>query len=154
MSEKAKAPGSEMFDQAIKNYEQTLRAGLKLQEETARWWTNVLSQASSVQDWQDRVKSATDEVINPTQKRIEEYLGLIERSNRASLDLVKKAMEAGRSSNPSEVQAKVMEFCEASLGILKSNAQAVAEINTKMVESWVNFVKKNAVEFTPAVGKA
>lgn len=154
MSEKAKAPGSEMFDQAIKNYEQTLRAGLKLQEETARWWTNVLSQASSVQDWQDRVKSATDEVINPTQKRIEEYLGLIERGNRASLDLVKKAMEVGRSSNPSEVQTKAVEFCEASLGILKSNAQAVAEINTKMVESWVNFVKKNAVEFTPAVGKA
>src|ERR1043166_947615 len=71
MTDKAKAPGSEIFDQALKNYEQTLRSGLKLQEEAGRGFTALLTQANSAQDWQKRVTAATNEVISPAQKRME-----------------------------------------------------------------------------------
>src|SRR6266851_4731024 len=91
MSDKAKSPGAEVFDQVLKNYEQTLRNGLKLQEEAGRWWTNLLHQATSAQDLQKRVTAMTNEIIPRTQKRMEEYLGLIEQNNRANVDLLKNA---------------------------------------------------------------
>ena len=100
MSDKAKTPASEVFDQALKNYEQTLRTGLKLQEEASRWWTNVLSQATSAQDWQKRVTTAANDVIAPTQKRLEEYLALIEQNNRTNVELLKKATEASQVAAP------------------------------------------------------
>ena len=155
MTDKAKVPGSEMFDQALKNYEQTLRSGLKLQEEAGQWWTNLLTQATSAKDWQKRVTAATQEVISPTQKRMEEYLALLEESNRTNVDLLKKALEAAQTSAPSDCQAKWVGFWEASLSAVQANAQAVAQSNTRMIESWISFLKKNAVEFSePTVSKA
>jgi len=155
MADKTKAPGSEIFDQALKNYEQTLRTGLQLQEEAGRWWTNLVNQATSTHDWQKKVTGLADELIAPSQKRMQEYLGFLEQSNQANVELLKKALEAAQSSAPSESQAKWVDFWEASLKSLQSNAQAVTQINTKMMESWVAFVKKNTAEFAePAVFKA
>src|ERR1043166_3305666 len=125
MTDKTKPPVSEVFDQALKNYEQTLRTSLKLQEEAGRWWTNLLTQASSAQDWQKRVTAVTTDVIGPTQKRMEEYLGLIEQNNRANVELLKKAFEAAQTTGPSECQAKWVDFWQTSLNSVQANAQAV-----------------------------
>ena len=155
MSDKTKIPGAEVFDQALKNYEQTLRNGLKLQEEAGRWWSNLLNQATSVQDLQKRVTGLTNEIIAPTQKRIEEYLGLIEENNRTNVTLLKEALDLAQTTAPAEYQSKVLDFCEASVKAVQANAQAVTQIQGRMSDSWVSFIKKNAVEMPePAVGKA
>ena len=146
MSDKAKTPASELFDQALKNYEQTLKTGLKLQEESSRWWTTVLSQSTSAQDWQKRVTTAANDVIAPAQKRLEEYLAHIEQNNRTNVELLKKATEAGQVASPAEAQAKCLDFMEASVAALQANVQSVTQMNSKMVDSWVAFVKKNSVE--------
>src|SRR5215468_3588508 len=109
MSDKTKAPASELFDQALKNYEQTLRTGLKVQEEASRWWTNVLSQSTSVQDLQKRFTNAANDVIGPTQKRLEDYLALIEQNNRTNVELLKKATEACQSATAADAQPKWVE---------------------------------------------
>lgn len=147
MSDKAKTPASEVFDQALKNYEQTLRTGLKLQEEASRWWTNILTQATSAQDWQKRITTAANDVIAPTQKRLEEYLALIEQNNRTNVDLLKKATEATQTATPAEYQSKCVDFMEASVAALQANVQSVTQINSKMIDSLVGFVKKNSAEF-------
>jgi hypothetical protein len=146
MTNAEKPPGSDVFEQAIKNYEQTLRAGLKLQEEAGRWWGNLLNQATSAQDLQKRIVAITNEVIAPAQKRMEEYLKVVEDNNRTSVDLMKKAVEVGQVTNPKESQAKLADFCDVSLNALKANSAAVAQINGKMIDSWIGFVKKNIAE--------
>jgi hypothetical protein len=148
MSDKTKAPASELFDQATKNYEQTLRTGLKYQEEASRWLTNALTQATSAQDWQKRVTNAANDVITPTQKRLEEYLALIEQNNRTNVDLLKKATEASQVATAADAQAKYVDFVEASAAALQANVQAVTQMNTRMVDSWVTFIKKNNTEFS------
>ena len=150
MSDKTKTPASEMFDQALKNYEQTLKTGLRVQEEASRCWTNVLSKASSGHDWQKRVTTAANDLVGPTQKRLEEYLALIEKNNRTNVDLLKKATEACQVRTPSESPVKWLDFVEASVAALQANVQSVTQLNSKMVDSLVAFVKKNSVEFGEA----
>ncbi len=155
MSDKAKVPGSELFDQALKNYEQTLRNGLKLQEEAGRWWTNLLNQASSVSDLQKRVTALTNEVVAPSQKRMEEYLGLIEENNRTNVELLKEALDLAQTTAPAEYQSKALDFCEASVKAVQANAQAVTQIQGRMIDSWLGFIKKNAFELPePVTSKA
>src|SRR4029453_15323453 len=69
MSDKTKTPGSDLFDQAVKNYEEALKTGVRLQEECGKWWTNVLSQTTRPQDWQKNVTSVLNEAFPPAQKK-------------------------------------------------------------------------------------
>ena len=143
MAERPKAPGSDLFEQALKEYEQTLRTGLQLQEQAGRWWTNLLSQATSARDWQKKVTGLANELIGPSQKRTEEYLGLLEQSNRSNVELLKKAFEAAQASAPADCHAKWADFWDGSVRALQSKAEAVTQINTKVMDTWVGFVKKN-----------
>ena len=141
MTDKTKRPGSEMLNRALKNYEQTLRVGLKLQEEVGQWWT---SQAGSAQDFQQQIKSVTDDLMPSTQKRMEEYLALIEQTNRAAVDVFKKSIEAAQITSQSNCQSKITECWETSLSAVRSSAESLADINQKVFDSWISYVKKNA----------
>jgi len=142
MTDKAKAPASEIFDQALKNYEQALRTGLKVQEEAGKYWTKMLNQAASPQDLHKQITSMANDVIPATQKSMESCLNLLEQNSRATVDLMKKGLETAQVTNLSEGQSRLMEFCESSLKSLKSNAQAIADINTRAIDSWISLVKK------------
>ena len=142
MSEKAKPQGSELFEQAMKNYEQALQAGLKLQQESAKWWMDLVSQAGCAQDWQTKANDLASESVSVIQKRMEDNLKLVEQSSRTSLDLLGKAMDAMKADTLSSGQAKVQEVWEASLNTVRSNATAINQANTKWIESWMQMMPK------------
>ncbi|HXU76450.1 MAG TPA: hypothetical protein VN794_07770 [Methylomirabilota bacterium] len=154
MTDKTKAPASEVFDQALKNYEQALRAGLKLQEEAGRCFTKLLNHAASPQDLQKQVTALANEFIPATQKSMESCLELLEQNSRASVDLLKRGLEIPQPTTFADAQNKAVEFCEASLKSLKANAQAIVDINTKAIDSWVSLVKKATEVVEPKPEKA
>jgi translation initiation factor 2 alpha subunit (eIF-2alpha) len=148
MTEKIKYPASEMFDQAVKNHEQALRSGLKLQEDAGKYWMRLFNQAGSPQDLQKQVSAVANEVIPATQKAFQTCLDLMEQNSRAGVDLLKKGLEAAQTTSAADTQSKVVEFCEASLKSLKSNAQAAVDINAKALDSWIGLVKKTSAEIS------
>jgi hypothetical protein len=149
MTEKTKMPPTEMFEQAMKNYEQALKTGLKMQEESGKWWTNVLNQATSMPDWQKQVGTLTKEVLPATQKRMSECLQLIEQNSRASVELLKKAVEAVTVPPGTEAQSKLVDFWESSLHALRDNAKAISEVNTRTLDAWIDFIRKNTGTVEP-----
>jgi hypothetical protein len=148
MKDKVENPASDMLDQGLKNYEQALRMGLNVQEEAGKWWNRLLSQAVLPQDLQKRIAALTNEVIPATQKAMDNYLKIMEQNSAASIELVKKGMEAAQTTNYADTQSKVVEFCESSLKSLKASTQAVVDINAKAMDSWFAFVKKATAEVT------
>jgi len=149
MIDKTKAPASEIFEQAVKNYEQALKTGLKLQEESGKMVTDLLNQATSVEDWQKKVTAMTKEVIPTAQKRMNECVGLIEQNSKTSLDLLKKAVDASLVPPGPDAQTRWVELWESSLGTLRDNAKALTDINTKVVDTWIEFVRKNTEAAAP-----
>lgn len=144
MADKTKNPASEMLDEGLKNYEQALRAGLRLQEEAGKYWIKHANQAASPQDFQKQISSFTNEVIPATRKAMDDCIELIEQNSRVSVDLLKKGLEAAQQTSQADAQAKAIEFCESSLKALKANAQAIVDINVKAMDSWFAFAKKTA----------
>lgn len=145
-NQKAENPASEILGQGLKNYEQALRTGLKVQAEAGQFWSKLLNQAASPQDLQKRITAMANDVIPATQKTMEGYLTILEQNSAASVELIKKGMEAAQTTSYPETQAKVVEFCESSLKSLKANTQAIVDINTKAIDSWLAFVKKATAE--------
>lgn len=150
MKDKSDNPASGMLDQGLKNYEQALRTGLKIQEEAGKCWTSLLNQAVSAEDLQKRITTFSNDVIPATQKSLAGYLELLEQNSRASVELIKKSMEAAPPTSYPETQARVVEFCESSLKSLKANTQAIVDINAKAIDSWISFVKKATADVSQA----
>jgi hypothetical protein len=137
---------SDIADKALKGYEQAMRTGVKLQEEATHWWTNILNQAASPHDWQQRVNNVgaiANGIMPAAQRRMEEILQLMEKNSRTGADLVKKAVDAAQTPVIAESQAKWMDFWTASMSAARSNAEAFTEINSKAIDSWINYVRKN-----------
>ncbi len=139
-------PMSEMTDTALKNYEQALRTGLKFQEEAGRWWSSMMNQTSFTQDWQKRLTNMTgmaNTFMPMAQRRMEDVMTLMEKNNKTSAELMKKACEAAQTPVVAESQAKWIEFWTSSVGAVRSNAQAWSEISSKAIDSWIDFVRKS-----------
>lgn len=140
-------PLSEMTEAALKNYEQALRTSLKLQEEAGKWWSSMLHQSNCGQDWQKRVSSVTgmaNSLVPVAQRRLEEVMGLVEKNSHTSAELMKKAVDAAQTPALAESQAKWMDFWTSSMGAVRANAEAVSQISSKALDSWIEFVRKSS----------
>jgi hypothetical protein len=147
MKEKAKDPVLETADQAIKNYEQTLRTGLKLQEDAWQSWCSLLNESPVGPDWQKKYAgavSAATAVVPTIQKRLEETVELMEKNARVGAELMKKAVDASQTTSLVESQSKWMDFMKVSLDAAQSNVDAVMRINSRGMESFLSFVQKNS----------
>lgn len=137
---------SDIADNVMKNYEQFVRTGLKLQEEASRCWSNLMTQSTSVRDFQKPLSKFTDVatgVLPEAQKRVQELLELVEKNTRTSVDLMKKASDAAQTPVVAESQAKWTEFWSASAGAVRSSTESLMQISGRAVDSWVDFVRKN-----------
>lgn len=146
MKEKTK-PISDITDAAMKNYEHAVRTSLKLQEEAGRLWNSVFTQGNLAQDWQKRFSNVTgiaNSLVPLAQNRLEDVMTLLEKNNRTSAELMKKAVDAAQTPTLPESQAKWMDFWTSSVGAVRSNTEAFTEMSNKALDSWVAFVRQNA----------
>ena len=145
-------PVTEMYEQAMKNYEQALKTGLKMQEESAKIWTGFLNQGTSPQDWQKKTKAIADDIIPQTQKAVDDGLKVIEQNSRTSVELLKKAVAAGQATSVQDAQTKLLSFWETSLNAMRDSAVAVTQANNKALENWVAYVRKSGEATATASG--
>lgn len=137
---------SDFTEIALKNYEQALRAGFKMQEEAGRWWSATLSQAALNQDWQKRFTTMTgmaNQLMPLAQQRIGEVMELMEENSRKSAKLLKKAVDAAQTAAVAESQTKWIDFWAFSMGAMRSNTEAVSQMSSKAISSWIDFVRKS-----------
>jgi len=137
----------EMAEGALKSYEQTLRTGLKLQQEAAQWWGKSLQQAAptpELRKWFAGLASTANATVLPAaQEQLEEVLHLLEKNNRYCVELVKKATEAAQTSELADSQAKWIDFWKSSMEAARSNAEVLTAANAKMLDKCIAFVKQN-----------
>jgi hypothetical protein len=140
-------PVSEMANKALKNYEQALRTGLKMQEEAGKWWTSVFNQTHLAQDWQKRWTDMTgmaSTLMPLAQRRMEEVITIMEKNSRTGAELMKKAVDASQTATVAESQAKWMDFWTSSMGAVRTNTEAFSDMSTKAIDSWIALVRKNS----------
>src|SRR6266576_3861660 len=56
-------PVSELLDVAMGSYEKAFRTGLKLQEESGKWWTAFLEQNGPAREWQKTIRTMASELL-------------------------------------------------------------------------------------------
>lgn len=153
MSEKATNSVSDIFDQGLKNFEQALLAGVKLQEEAFKNWNRMFNLAGSPQDFQKQAAMFDNDIISASRKSMDECLELLEQNTHATVDLMRKGLEAAQIGTYPETHARAAEFCERTLKTLKTNAQTIVDIQNKAIDAWLSFAKKATAPMSEAKGQ-
>ena len=145
MTEKAKPKqGPEFFEQAMQSFEQAFKAGVKLQEETGKLWTDFFTKPPSVATYQKQASQLGEETVKTVQRQMEDSLKVLEECSRSSLDLFKKGVEASQSASLSEGQARLQKLWESSLQSLQANTKAMATLNQRILNAWMELARQGA----------
>ena len=142
-TEEKTQPVTDLFEQTMKNYEQALKTGVKMQEESMKYLSNLVSQNGSPQDWQKRMKTMTDGFIPQTQKTVDEGLKLIEQTNRTGVELLKKVVASGQPNSVQDAQVKCLGVWEASLDAMRDTAVSMTQASNKAIEAWFAYAWKS-----------
>jgi len=150
-------PLSGMADTARKNYEHAIRTGEKFQEEAGQWWTRLVTQTATTADWQRTVSkfaALAGTAMPVAQKCFEGTIDIMEKGGRSGVELMKKAVDASQTPGLAECQAKWMDFWTCSMKAAQSNIEAVTQLGTQTIDSWIDFVRENSKGAESRVGGA
>jgi hypothetical protein len=148
MTTEQKTKPGDLLDQALRNYEHSLKTGLKLQEESTRLFLGCFTQGTATADFQKKFKAVAEETIPQVEKAVDEGLKLLEQNSRAGVDLLKKAVAATQTTSPQDAQAKSLAFYEGCLNAVRDSALAVTQASNKAAESWLGYVRRSTEPFT------
>ena len=138
---------AQVFHDAMRNYEEALKAGIKLQEESVNLWKDLLTKLGSPEELQAKLEAMTAETFPKARERMEECLETFNRTSKQTIDLFGKTLSAYQATSATDAQRRVQNLIESSLAALRANVHSTLNTNAKIVASWKEFVDR----FGPAV---
>lgn len=134
---------SEFLDQTSQTINAAFKAGAKMQEDMASFWSSALGQTDMLQQWQTKAQAMMAQAMPTMQKNADDLLSIWGQSYRSNVELMKKAFESTRCSSVGDYQAKMQDLWESSLTTFRSNAQAMTQANVRAMETWADTMKGN-----------
>ena len=135
----------EIFHEAMRSYEQALKSGIQLQEESANLWKDLLTKLGSPEEFQAKLESMTADAFPKARKRMEEFVETFNRTSNQTIDLFGKT----QATSVTDAQRRVQDLIESSLSALRVNVHSALNTNAKIIASWKELVDL----FGPAVKK-
>jgi hypothetical protein len=133
---------NELFDQAMKSFEESVQYGLKVQTESIQCWNDLIRKAEIPNDWKKKVEAVLKETLPTVEKNTKDALALMESNRQASLALLNQALQAVNSQSVSEYQSNVQGIWESGLDAIRKNSELLVQANAKAIDQWSQFVTK------------
>jgi molecular chaperone DnaK (HSP70) len=139
-SKKATAATSEpidkVFKEAMRSYENALKSGIQVQEESVNLWKDLLTKLGSPEEFQAKLESMTADAFPKARKRMEEFVETFHRTSNQTIDLFEKTLGVYQATSVPEAQRRVHDLIESSLAALRVNVRSALNTNAKIIASW------------------
>jgi hypothetical protein len=133
---------NEIFAQASRTMEAAMKAAVKIQEESTKWFTDMINEIGTPQKWQKKTQSVMEESLGVTQKNLDEMVQVMNQNTKASLELFQKAADLRQEKSSTDPQAVAREWWETALSTVRMNTQTLMQANARVLESWAELAKK------------
>ena len=139
----ASSPKSDdLFRQAMTAWQSAAEAGVKMQEECAKWVRQMFCESSTLTDWYEQGRKVMREAIAKSQENVDAAIRLMNQQAEASLKFVEKALEVRDAESPAEGPKKLTDWWQAALETMRINNQAVLKANSRILDSWAEMARK------------
>ncbi len=132
----------DLFRQAMRAWETAAEAGVKMQEECAKWVRQMYCESSTLSDWYEKGQKVMGEAIAKSQENVDEAIQLMNQQAEASLKLVQKALEVRDTESPTDGPKKLTDWWQAALETMRLNNQAVLKANSRILNTWSEMARK------------
>lgn len=149
MPDKMKAPIYELCEQTFQQWERSLKAGLKFQEDAARACMDPVAPFPGGAEARKRLLTLVTEGTELTQRNVEEGIRLMEQASKANVDSFRQLLQALPGEPVEGMQNRVKAMWEAYLAAMKSNVQTLSQAHAKLLETFLQSLPKEAAGFAP-----
>jgi hypothetical protein len=127
---------------AAQAFESALKAGLRIQEEAAKRFTDMINEFQKPQDWQKKGQDFIAQWVETVQTSMDESIRVMNQNAKASMEVLQKAYDAVPPADADEAQRRYQELAEVSLTAIRANTQAAVQANGRIVDAWGQFAKQ------------
>lgn len=132
----------ELLDQTAKVYFDTVKKGLKTQEDLAARWLDLCGKTDGGEFVPQLLQQVIKNAIPVVEKQSEEALKMVENGTRRGLDLLAEALESSHVATSSGTESKLEKLWEHSWDAMRETAGVIVRTNTQMMEAWTGVVRK------------
>ncbi len=136
------------FKAANEAFQTLFDAGVKFQQSALNMIAETGTKGEGTDAMRRRFETMTTEAISLTQKNAEEGQKLFDRACRTGVDFFKKNFE-----RMGKIDGGAEEFIQRgqvalrdSIDMVRTNTEALADTNTRMIENWSNFANRTMAE--------
>ena len=116
-------------------------AGITMQQESTKWFSETLRGLGSPQQWQARNEAATQQATSTFQKNVDAGLQMMNDNAKTSLELLEKAFQARPAESDPDGRVRGREMWETAIGALRKNMEMMVTANARVIESWGGIVR-------------
>jgi hypothetical protein len=135
-TKRATSGSIKFFQEALRSYEEALKAGMQLQEESVNLWKDLLSEFGSPQEFQAKLESMTADAFPKARERMEESVETFKRTSNQTIDLFDKMLSIYDATSLPDAQRRVQDLIESSLTALRVNLHSTLNMNAKIIADW------------------
>jgi hypothetical protein len=88
-----------VFQEAMRSYENALKSGIQVQEESMNLWKNLLTKLGSPEEFQAKLESMTADTFPKARKRMEEFVETFNRTSNQTIDLFEKTLSVYKAQS-------------------------------------------------------
>jgi hypothetical protein len=130
----------DLLQKSMETFQSAVKTGIRMQEESTRRFTEVLTAIGSPLDWQKKSQTIFAEAVRVAQKGVDEAIGAMNSSVKTATDLMHKALQTGDGTDQN-IEQKNQRLWELTLDAMRSSTEAMLEANSRVLASWANLVK-------------
>jgi hypothetical protein len=132
------AAANEMFSQAARFFQDAVEAGIRMQEQSTKSMSEMISRFASPPQWQQQAQTTMQQMAATFEKNMKETIELMTENSKTSLELLDKAFEARQAISKGDGLTRTRELWETAMGSFMRNAEVMVQANSRMLDAWRN----------------
>lgn len=131
-----------VWREASESFNKTMQAGVKLQEETARFWSDMVGRTTD--ELRTRWEHAASDAAPISRKNTERFQHLFDEQSKRSLELLRKSMDVASVRTPAEMFDAIGQLWQTTFDSMRETNDALTRMNSELMESFSGAVKSTA----------
>lgn len=135
---------TDAFKTAGEMFNKSVQAGVKVQEETIRFWNDATSRATD--EFRNRVEKMADEIAPLNKKNVDRFQRLFDEQTQRGSNFFRTAMDINPFirpvSTPAEAFERATQFFKSSFDVMRESVDAFSKASQETAADWQNVAKR------------